>query len=331
MEDKPKKKGGFLMFAGLLLLAAAFAYAGQNLVEERAAADASAAVLEVMQQNALDKAEAEATRPEVSLVITDADGEAVDWPLDEDGKPVSWPLDKRGRPVASITDASGMEHVWKKMTGGRHASAASWQKDGQGGLIPYVSDGKGYTIPWPVGEGGLPLSLGDIASGWRSLLKQLLQRYMEYTAQPVFVRNPDMEMPVTVIGGNDYIGVLDIPTQNLSLPVISEWNYPRLKIAPCRYRGSVYSGDIIIAGHNYDRHFEPIKNLKIGDPVRFTDVEGNVFQYTVCGLESMGTYDVAKMRAGEWDLTLFTCMTSGNLRATVRCRLESYTTAENAQ
>lgn len=336
MENKPKKKGGFLMFAGLLLLAAAFAYAAQNLKEERDAAQASAAVLQVMQDAAQAKKaeEAEQAKETPELAVSDADGHVLDWPLDESGAPVSWPVDQRGRPLASFTDADGVKYDWKKMIkagGSASTSAASWQKDADGRLLPYVTDGKGYTIPWPAGENGVLMTIAEIAGGWRDLLRRLLAQYMQYAAQPAFIRNPDMEMPITVIDGNDYIGVLDIPTQGLSLPIISEWDYPRLRIAPCRYRGSVYSGDIIIAGHNYDRHFEPIKRLRIGDPVTFTDVEGNVFRYTVCGFDQLDTYDVAKMKEGEWDLTLFTCMTSGNLRATVRCRLESYTAAADIE
>ena len=50
---------------------------------------------------------------------------------------------------------------------------------------------------------------------------------------------PDVrrEMPVKTINGRDYIGVLSIPSLELELPVISQWDYPALKVAPCRYSG----------------------------------------------------------------------------------------------
>ena len=41
---------------------------------------------------------------------------------------------------------------------------------------------------------------------------------------PDYILNPDMEMPTMDIDGNRYIGTLDIPALNLSLPVISEWS-----------------------------------------------------------------------------------------------------------
>ena len=64
----------------------------------------------------------------------------------------------------------------------------------------------------------------------------------ERTVIPDYVLSPNMEMSVETINGIDFIGVLRIPTLELELPVISEWNYPNLKSAPCRYSGSAYHG-----------------------------------------------------------------------------------------
>lgn len=136
---------------------------------------------------------------------------------------------------------------------------------------------------------------------------------------PEYVLNPDMEMPVKESGDQEYIGTLDIPDLELSLPVISEWNYPRLKIAPCRYKGSVYQDNLIISAHNYPQHFGNLKELETGAEIRFTDVEGNCFSYQVAEIEELKATDVKKMESGEWDLTLFTCTTGGKARVTVRC------------
>ena len=66
-------------------------------------------------------------------------------------------------------------------------------------------------------------------------------------------------MPTIEVDGNFYIGVLEIPDQELSLPIISEWNDTRLKQATCRFKGSVYLNNLIIAGHNYKKHFGGLK------------------------------------------------------------------------
>ncbi|MDO4316080.1 MAG: sortase [Oscillospiraceae bacterium] len=136
---------------------------------------------------------------------------------------------------------------------------------------------------------------------------------------PDYVLNPDMEMPTREIDGHDYIGTLDIPALELSLPVISRWSYPNLKLAPCRYTGSAYQDDLVIAAHNYTRHFGNLKHLSVGDEVRFTDVDGNVFSYTVSGLEQLAPTAVGELQAGGWALTLFTCTLGGQYRVAVRC------------
>lgn len=136
---------------------------------------------------------------------------------------------------------------------------------------------------------------------------------------PENVPETDMEMPVKTVDGVDYIGVIAVPSLSLELPVASEWSYERLKTSPCRYSGSVYSGDMVLCAHNYSSHFGQIKTLKPGDAVVFTDVDGNVYNYEVAELETLQPAAVDEMKSGEWDLTLFTCTIGGQSRVTVRC------------
>lgn len=136
---------------------------------------------------------------------------------------------------------------------------------------------------------------------------------------PDYMLNPEMEMPVILNNGQEYIGVLEIPSLDLELPIISEWNYARLKKAPCRYAGSAYTDDLVIAAHNYESHFGRLKDLSLGDAVSFTDVEGNRFEYEVVLKETLMPRDVNEMKSGEFDLSLFTCTVGGSYRVTVRC------------
>ena len=140
------------------------------------------------------------------------------------------------------------------------------------------------------------------------------------TDVPDYLLTPEMEMPVETIDGVDYVGVLRIPSLALELPVISQWSYPNLKIAPCRYTGDTYEDHLILAGHNYQSHFGMLKELLPGDLVRFTDVDGNIFSYSVETTEVLGKNDVEELEEGDWDLTLFTCTIGGKTRVTVRCR-----------
>ena len=136
---------------------------------------------------------------------------------------------------------------------------------------------------------------------------------------PLYEQYPEMEMPTVQLDGRNYLGILKIPALGLELPVMTDWSYPKLKIAPCRYSGSAYQGDLVVMAHNYVQHFGQIKNLNPGDAVLFTDIDGNVFHYQVAAIEMLHPTDTENMTAGEWPLTLFTCTTGRTYRVTVRC------------
>jgi sortase A len=138
---------------------------------------------------------------------------------------------------------------------------------------------------------------------------------------PDYQLDPQREMAVRIVNGKRYIGVLSVPVLGLELPIIQKWNYTNLRVAPCRYVGSVYSGDLVIAAHNYISHFGNLKRLQLGDSVTFTDMEGNKFHYEVEVLETLAPTAVEEMTSGKWDLSLFTCTVGGKQRVTVRCKL----------
>lgn len=126
------------------------------------------------------------------------------------------------------------------------------------------------------------------------------------------------------IDGNDYIGWISIPSISLELPVMAQWSEEGLKTAPGRYAGSPSEDNLVIAGHNYRRHFSPIKWLEPGTEVCFTDAEERVRYYEIEETEELLPDQVeamiTKTEKDTWDLTLFTCTTSGQARCAVRCR-----------
>lgn len=136
---------------------------------------------------------------------------------------------------------------------------------------------------------------------------------------PDYILNPYMDMPVQKIDGYSYIGLLEIPALELTLPIQKEWSYPNMKVSPCRYAGSVYLDNMVICGHNYTSHFGTLKNLNKGDAVYFIDTDGNRFEYKVEEIEVLLPDAVEEMVSEDWDLTLFTCTVGGASRVTVRC------------
>lgn len=127
------------------------------------------------------------------------------------------------------------------------------------------------------------------------------------------------EMTEVEIDGNWYIGCLQIPSRGLELPVMSDWDYPKLKIAPCRYTGTVKGENLVIMAHNFDRHFGPLHNITIGERVYFVDMDGITTAYEVVALDILSPTSVEEVTSGDSDLTLFTCTYGGQSRVTVYC------------
>ena len=123
------------------------------------------------------------------------------------------------------------------------------------------------------------------------------------------------------IEGNVYIGYLTIPELGLELPVMDSWNKRKSQIAPCRYYGAADTENLVIAGHNYRRHFAELKKLHEGDEVYFTDVNGKGWKYQVTAIDILPENAVEEMTSGKSALTLFTCTYDGKSRITVRCSL----------
>ena len=132
---------------------------------------------------------------------------------------------------------------------------------------------------------------------------------------------PEIAMPERLVDGVGYIGVLEIPELELCLPIAGEWDYVRLKNSPCRYTGSVYTEDFVIAGHNYVGHFGYLSRLRLDSEILFTDLDGNTFRYAVVELETLQPQAVEEMTSGTADLTLFTCTVGGRSRLAVRADL----------
>lgn len=139
---------------------------------------------------------------------------------------------------------------------------------------------------------------------------------------PDYILNPNMELPQKNINGKNYVGILELPSLRLTLPVLGEYSLPDMAIAPCRYAGTAYRSGFVVAGHNYRTHFGSLNRLETGDPIYFTDMNGNGFVYHVAAVQVLGADGVEEMLSEEWDLTLFTCTYSGQTRFTVRCLAE---------
>lgn len=137
---------------------------------------------------------------------------------------------------------------------------------------------------------------------------------------PLELMDPeDLIMTEVEIEGHSYIGVLSVPALELELPVMADWSYRKLKIAPCRLCGTVKEKNLVLMAHNYARHFGSIDQLQPGDEVVFVDMDNETTVYEVVATDVVAPTAVSEVTSGDFDLTLFTCTYGGRTRVVVYC------------
>ena len=167
-----------------------------------------------------------------------------------------------------------------------------------------------------------------------SALDQLKQYIAETAGDPTIVTpeekdtvKPDVnvndlyDMPTFYNGIYDFIGYIQIPKLELELPILDHWDYERLNVSPCRYYGAIATGDLVLAGHNYPKHFGNLKLLEIDDKVLFYDPKGKVYIYEVKDIQIVPPNNVLEVLESKHDLVLFTCTLNSKSRVTVFCDL----------
>lgn len=132
---------------------------------------------------------------------------------------------------------------------------------------------------------------------------------------------PNKQMVQTTLNGYDLIGILSVEEAGLELPILASWDYDLLQIAPCRYSGSIYNGNLILLAHNYDEHFGKLDLLEAGDRVVFLDIEGIEHAFSVVSTEILEPTQIEKLSSSPYPLTLFTCTPGGYSRLVVYCEM----------
>ena len=125
---------------------------------------------------------------------------------------------------------------------------------------------------------------------------------------------------IAMINGYNYIGILNLPGLMLELPVLSDCDEVLLKIAPCRDYGDLSTNDLVIAAHNYRNHFGRLSQLKNGDEVTFTDMDGVVHHYQIEKSMMIGAGDVVLVVDSGYELVLYTCDYTNQNRIAVYCK-----------
>lgn len=116
----------------------------------------------------------------------------------------------------------------------------------------------------------------------------------------------------------EYLGMLQIPSLELFLPVAGKLTDSGLKESPCRYTGRI-DHNLVIGAHNYQRHFGTLSSLSYGAEVVLVDALGTSHYYEVQEMTTVQPTQVKNVVASDYELTLFTCNYGGSTRLIVRC------------
>ena len=147
-----------------------------------------------------------------------------------------------------------------------------------------------------------------------SLLKEVNEKI-----EDTYNSDSNHEMTIIEVNGYESIGILSIPSLGLEFPVLTDWDYKKLKKAPCLYYGSYFEEDFVIAAHNFKSHFGRLKELQEKDIITFKDGNGRIYYYEVICIETLDKYATEEMITSGFDLSLYTCTVGGSHRVTVRC------------
>ena len=113
----------------------------------------------------------------------------------------------------------------------------------------------------------------------------------------------DNTMSVLSVDGMDFVGIIEIPHYDSSLPVGAAWG--KSSEYPCRFSGSVYDGTMQIGATTQKGQYNFYRELSVGDTVVYTDMEGNRYTFAVTSLRYEKHVDQATLQREDAPLTLF--------------------------
>ena len=154
---------------------------------------------------------------------------------------------------------------------------------------------------------------------------------VEVVEEEQIVQEEPKTVTYTASNGKEYeiIATLNIPSLGIKYPILSKTTEALLKVSLNKYWGANPNevGNMCILGHNYEntKFFSKLPNIKIGDIVQITDLEGKTLDYTVYETDIIDPYDnscTSQLTDGHTEITLITCYNKGAQRFIAKARVD---------
>lgn len=124
--------------------------------------------------------------------------------------------------------------------------------------------------------------------------------------------------------GFTVVGKIEIPAIKVNYLILDRATPESMKVSVGLLYGVGLNqvGDTVIAGHNYRNgtFFSNNKNLKLGDVIYITDLDGNRIKYTIYNIYVTASNDfdyATRDTAGKREVTLTTCTEDANSRLVI--------------
>lgn len=125
----------------------------------------------------------------------------------------------------------------------------------------------------------------------------------------------------------DAVAYLSIPSLGIQYPVLSKTSDALLKVSLNKYWGPNPNqvGNMCIVGHNYNdsRFFGKLNQIKNGEEIIITEMDGEELSYYVYKTDMIDPYDTActsQKTNGRKEVTLITCNEDGSQRFIAKAR-----------
>ena len=146
---------------------------------------------------------------------------------------------------------------------------------------------------------------------------------------PLEEKEPNKPLKATYTASNgktyDIVGIITIPSIDISYPILAETTDALLKISVCKFKGPEPNevGNLCIAGHNFTntRAFSRINKLEKGEIIEITDLSGRVVKYEIYSTLIVKPTDLSATKQntnGKREFTLITCTNGTKQRYLVK-------------
>jgi len=121
-----------------------------------------------------------------------------------------------------------------------------------------------------------------------------------FTIQNIEISNEFIN-PIIEIDNIDYLGIINIPSNNLLLPIENNCNNFYLDIkSGCKYLNNFF----IILGTNLKDSFYSYKSYNIFDTISFTNTLGKTFEYKINNIKRINNLNSLSLYNGELILVI---------------------------